>query len=280
MNNYKICCCVVLYNPSSSFFLNLDSYLPKMNIILVDNSTKRNDHLFVKRSYLEYIYNEKNLGIAMALNIAAEIAISKGYNFLLIFDQDSFPHDKFIEKYEGFLNDKYNQKIGILTPHFLYKNYRSKIAKKNHTVKSAMTSGSLLNLNAYKATGPFLNKLFIDYVDFEYCLRLLKRGFEIWKVKDAFLYHNLGEIETRKFLFKDITVTNHSPLRYYYRTRNRFYLAKKYFFFFPLIILRDQIIFLNELVKILLYEDFKKDKVKMIFKGVIDFMKNKYGEKI
>ena len=53
-----------------------------------------------------------------------------------------------------------------------------------------MTSGSFLNLKVYKEAGPFVDKLFIDYVDFEYCLRLKKKGFKIYKLNNTYMQHN------------------------------------------------------------------------------------------
>ena len=145
-------------------------------------------------------------------------------------------------------------------------------------MKIAITSGSLMNLKVFYKIGPFIEDLFIDYVDFEYCLRLKKNKYQILQVKSAQIYHQLGELKLHKFFFKKIYVTNHSPTRYYYRTRNRLYVVRKYLNVFPSFVIRDFLIFFNELIKIIFYEKNKIKKMKMILFGIRDFMKNNYGK--
>ena len=48
------------------------------------------------------------------------------------------------------------------------------------------------------------------------------------KVRDAILYHSLGESQSVKSIFGKFNTSNHSALRRYYMTRNRFYTWEKY----------------------------------------------------
>ena len=135
-----------------------------------------------------------------------------------------------------------------------------------------------MNLSAYKKVGPFNEDLFIDYVDFEYCLRLRKKGFKVLQLGVAKIYHQLGQLEKRNFIFKTIYVTHHSSIRYYYRTRNRLFVTKKFILSFPLFVLKDFFIFINELVKIVLFEKNKMSKLKILTYGVSDFLLGRYGK--
>ena len=283
MDRIKIAAVVILYYPGKYLGENLQSVAEQVEkIILVNNSKEEmmnGTDIDFYNEKIECINLHKNLGIASALNIAAEIAIKQDFNYLLTLDQDSTLAPDFIKNYYHYINVAVNIKIGMLAPNYLYKNFSDNRKENlNHPVLLSMTSGSLLNLDAYKKTGPFMDELFIDYVDFEYCLRLRKKGFAITKVYNANIYHNLGSIQGRKFLFRKISITDHSPLRLFYRTRNRFFVYKAYFTDFPVFVMKDLIVFLNELLKILLYEKNKIEKYKWIFKGFTHFLQNKMGK--
>ena len=206
------------------------------------------------------------------------MAIDENYDYCILFDQDSQASPNLINIVSNYLVSGESDKIGIFAavPHYLVG--KIKDAPKNEYVDVAITSGSLLSLKVYKIVGPFNDKLFIDYVDFEYCLRIRKAGFKILRLKEALIYHKLGDLKRKIFLFKKIFVTNHPPVRYYYRTRNRFYVYKKYFLTFPLFVIKDLIIFINELIKIIFFESNRGEKLHMIKKGLFDFILGRYGK--
>jgi rhamnosyltransferase len=283
MDGIKIAAAVILYYPGKYFSDNLNSVADQVDkIFLVNNSEPEiikgiNNDFNTEKTECINLY--KNLGVAAALNLAAEIAIRQGFNYLLTLDQDSRVHPDLMKNFIHYIRSSNYNRIGILASNYFYKNFLDKGGKKfDHPVLLTMTSGSLLSLEAYKKAGPFMDELFIDYVDFEYCLRLRKKGFAIIKVHNANIYHNLGSIQERNFLFRKISITNHSPLRLFYRTRNRFYVYKSYIKDFPVFVLKDLIVFLNELIKILVYENNKIEKYKWILKGFIYFLKNKMGK--
>jgi rhamnosyltransferase len=141
-----------------------------------------------------------------------------------------------------------------------------------------MTSGSLLDLRAYVKVGPFLDGLFIDFVDIEYCLRLRAAGFRIMRGGGAVLEHRVGEIITIPLGARGFHLTSHSPLRKYYKTRNRFYVADRYRDIFPFFRFRDMARFLLELVRLLIFEDEKVEKLRMMGKGYRDYRKGRLGK--
>ena len=274
---------VVLYNPEEDCIQNINSYLHQVSLlIIVDNSDYTNTTLLnelISNPKVKYIANNTNLGIAHALNQAATIVKKDDYDFLLTMDQDSSADSNLIENYNYFLLSNDFSKIGILAP---VPSYIPETSKENvQSVKEldvAITSGCLLNLSVYEKSGPFKDDLFIDYVDFEYCLRLKKKGFKIVQISKAKIYHQLGNLEKHHFIFKPIYVTHHLPIRYYYRTRNRLFVAKKYILSFPAFVLKDFFIFINEILKIIFLENNKCLKIKRIIRGLMDYIKNKYGK--
>lgn len=278
----KIAGVVVLYNPDIECIMNINSYLNQVAFLyVIDNSETQNTELsdrLILNSKVKYIPNEMNLGIAHALNQATVLAQQNNFEFLLMMDQDSSADSELIKYYVEYLASNDISKLEMLAPVPIYS---PEIKKEDYPISKeidvAITSGCLVNLRVYDKAGPFDEKLFIDYVDFEYCLRLRKMGFSIIQIGKANIYHQLGNLEKRKFLFKKIYVTNHSPIRYYYRTRNRLYVATKYFSSFPLFVLKDFFVFLNELLKIIFFEEKKSLKIKLILYGFYDFLLSKYG---
>jgi rhamnosyltransferase len=272
---------VVLFNPPQDLINNIVSYINQIEqLYVVDNSEKSDDQInALLKSYakIKKVDNNENIGMAAALNLAANKAVENGFDLLLTMDQDSRISEGFVnEMLKEFENDDL---IGILSPHIVHTEnpMRSELAGLVE-VATAITSGSIIRLTAHQKIGGFLDNLFIDYVDNEYCLRMRTYGYKIFKHNSIYLYHELGDVTLRKFFFMKIYPTNHSPLRWYYRTRNRFYLYSTYKNKFPDYIKFDKGVFIKEILKIIIYEKEKTKKIKMIIKGYLDFKHNQFGK--
>ena len=77
---------------------------------------------------------------------------------------------------------------------------------------------------------------------------------------------------------KEVTFTNHNDTRRYYITRNRLYCWDKYKNIVPNSVKSDKICATKETVKIVLFENDKLKKLKMIAKGIHDYNKDRYGK--
>lgn len=277
----KVAGVTVLYNPDEETVSNILSYLNQLErLYIFDNSEEEIKSVTDKlRSYkqVKFLDNIGNIGIAAALNKSSDQAVKDSYDLLLTMDQDSrISKDYVNEMLKEFEKDK---KIGVLAPYIVHTKNPKKPENLNiEEVTVAMTSGSMIRLSAYKEIRGFLEKFFIDYVDNEFCLRMHLSGYKVLQLNSVNIYHKLGEVKSRNFFLKKVFPTNHSPLRWYYRTRNRFYVYKTYKNQFPGYVRFDRILFLKELVKIFLYETNKLIKFKMIFKGYIDYRKDKFGK--
>ncbi|MFH1838513.1 MAG: glycosyltransferase family 2 protein [Candidatus Kuenenbacteria bacterium] len=283
-NKIKIAGVVVLYNPTLNVIDNINSYIDDLEILFViDNSDEKEMailDIFKNKEKVCYIDNHGNKGIANALNIGAKKAIENGYDWLFTIDLDSkVPFGMIASMIECL--EFYNSKnIGIISP--VHQNKYGKFSEKNNKKNEAyskilitMTSGNLLNLNAYKKVGPFLEKLFIDSVDPEYCLRLNLNNFLVIQANEAILEHNLGKQKKCFFFFP----TNHSPLRRYYITRNRLFVNHLYKKKFPAFCKNETMRFYKDLIKILIAEDQILLKIKAMIQGFIDYRNNKFGKK-
>jgi len=290
MQNIKVAACVVLYNPEDEIFENISSYISNVDLLyIVDNSTTHNQKLIEKLlntfTNIEYINNNDNLGIATALNIGCNKALVNGYDWILTMDQDSkfinFPHYlhclETLEESNNIAilsaNTNYNKEMKIPTQAIC--DFEEKF--------SAITSANLLNLKLFEQIGKFEDKLFIDLVDYDYCIKAQMNNFKVLYFPNIFVQHALGAVFLRKNIFtkKTRAKREHNPQRIYYFARNYLYLSKKFGKYFPkeLNIFKIlNILFIHEITKILLYEDQKTVKLHAKFLGLIHFLTNKYGK--
>jgi rhamnosyltransferase len=274
---------VILYNPSDELVANIQSYAHCVNAILViDNSDNAHDLLpilKVRFASLHYLKNEENVGIAKALNQAANFAIEQKYQWLLTMDQDSRFAEQSAERLIEMAKTPHSD-VGLYTPVHVNKDTVLKNqATTIQEVKKTMTSGNLLNLDAFLKSGPFEEKLFIDYVDHEYNFRLQKNGFKLIRVNNSHLLHNLGNIDSYKYLFFSIKTTNHNALRRYYITRNRFYVIFTYFSFAPKFFFKEWRQFWGGCWRILLLEKNKTEKFAAVALGTWHWIIGRYGKK-
>ena len=289
----KLAACVVLYNPDDTIFENILTYGNYVDkLIVVDNSLKKNNFLIDKlsevfESKLIYINNNDNLGIATALNQACDKAIELQFKWILTMDQDSsfinFDHyKKCLEKVQNVNN------VALLaanTDKEGYSNFDINECSCNYREDkfSVITSANIVNLEYFEEIGRFNDKLFIDMVDYDYCLRINIKKFKILYFPDVFVEHKLGEVHLRTNIFtrKKKYKTEHNAQRAYYISRNSLYLSKNYGKYFSkefgmLHILN--IVFIHDVTKILLYEIDKWNKLKAKFIGLYHFLINRYGK--
>jgi rhamnosyltransferase len=267
----KIAGVVVLYNPIIFQVLdNIKSYINLLDVLYVfDNSENINFNQYELQSFsdkIKYITYNDNRGIAYALNYCSQNAYNNGYEWMLTMDQDSsFPLPNGFEKYIDSIKNHFNSKGVFFSPKF-----------KGELPNSPQfyTSGALMSLNIWNKIGKFDEKLFIDEVDGDFTFRLLEFNYEIIKINSTELIHELGEKYTKSFIGKTLCSDNHSAIRKYYIARNRIYLMKKRpSMFYPYVV--DSIL---KFIVLLIIEENKLLKIKMIFKGVFHGLINRMGK--
>lgn len=276
----KLAAVIVFYNPDDNNIFNINNYIDSVDkLYVVDNSD--DDIVRVEESdKIEYIKLNENKGIAYALNVGAKKAIKDDYKYLLTLDQDIDITNDNINKMKDFLNKNKDDKVGLISPYQDIDNKEDKPKGKIEDVTEVMTSGNIINLDAYQEIGGFKDWLFIDGVDTEYCLNLHKHGYKVLRLNDIVLKHNLGNKKIHKFLGKEYVCYNHSPLRRYYIVRNNLYINQLYKDDFP-----DHCAYLiraqkGQVKRILLFEKNKINKLKMMYKGYKDFKKGIKGKLI
>lgn len=274
---------IISYNPDIDRLIeNVSAICNQVSyVIIIDNGSENYDELSAKLIRFDNVIlhaSKENKGIAWALNRCFTIAQKEHAKWVLTLDQDSVCPADMIEKYDAYLTkigkrtpiDKINR-IGILCPTIVDRNVGTIEGNTSHsqTIRKCITSGALTAFTAWEAVGGFDEKMFIDGVDFEFCDRLWENEYYIIRVANIELLHELGQMTTRRFLFKKINVKNHSALRKYYITRNRFYVARKHKQ--PFSITKANLSAAKSFFTVLLFESDKKAKCKAIIKGARDY---------
>ncbi|WP_195955615.1 glycosyltransferase family 2 protein [Clostridium saudiense] len=288
----KVAAIIVSYNPDNNLFDSVNLLINQVNkIIIVDNGSKDekikniNSIANIDKEKIQVIFNKENLGIATALNIGVKEALAQDYKWILTMDQDSKASINMIEKmfevYKGISKDDRKDILSIF-PNFVDERIQSieenSDMKAYEYVDADITSGNLLKAEVFDKIGFFDDSLFIDLVDTDFCMRLNEKNIKMIKVRDAILYHSLGESQSVKSIFGKFNTSNHSALRRYYMTRNRFYTWEKYKDLNSFTLNRDKKLFKKEFVKIILGEEDKINKIKMVFRGYKDYKKGIRGK--
>lgn len=197
-------------------------------------------------------------------------------------DQDSRFEKGALEKMLSYIKSADVCNVGIVAPLHVIPN---KVYEENEDctprqVLTVSTSGNMLNLQVYQNCGSFLEQLFIDAVDHEYCLRLNSKGYRVIRLPSATLLHNLGNLQMENILGIETTVTHHNYIRRYYITRNRLFVSHLYWDKYPKWYRRQMISFWRDLIKIVFAEQDKLRKLRSVFKAVVDCYNGRFGKYI
>jgi rhamnosyltransferase len=290
MEKESVCAVVVTYHPDAAVLDNLAAIRPQVQgLVVVDNGSSKEklSRLRLAAPEVEFtlIENGDNLGIATALNIGVKWAQSQGYTWVALFDQDSTAPPAFVDTMRrAYDTNRRRDRAALLVPRYIHSRLGHPlpaIYAGNGSLQVAMTSGSLMPVAIFSQEGCFEESLFIDGVDFEYCLRLRSRGYSVEECTEAVLLHapaNFTECRlngSRLFL-----TSNYSAERRYYRDRNKIWMMRKYCTRYPAFILSALAGSLKDCVKILLAETDKRRKVFHMALGVRDGLLGRMGKTV
>lgn len=199
----------------------------------VDVVGRYSDILLFVNDGLEYNINQKyvyvsdeNVGTAGAYNYAIDLCLKEGYDYLWLWDQDSFVNNVNCELYiddaikimnsdksiagVGF-KDKNNIPVGVYR-----NNYRF--------VRYLKSSGTLYRVSDLIECGLFDEILFLDYVDWDMCYKIKNNNkYVIESDLIALDKHDLGTVYNTVFGKKNAP----SPFRLGVQRKNVFKLIKR-----------------------------------------------------
>lgn len=295
-----VCAVVVTHNPDEQWPVRLRSVCRQVSeVVVVDNGSGGPQGPIqlsgLAAGGIDVITNPWNRGVAAALDQGMEWAIKRGYPYALTLDQDSQPADGMVEALlEVYRRHPRADSVAIAAPQLVDSEVgaRARYLRLRlgfwfervgcsgvwlEGVTSVITSGSLHSTRAYGALGGFREDLFIDFVDTEYCLRAQRHGYQIVVACEAMLEHRLGD--RRRMAVGPLTLfpTFHSPFRWYYLSRNRIPMIRMYALRFPHWFTYEVIASTYGMLRMLLFEDRRIEKLKAILKGTVDGFLGRLG---
>jgi len=287
----KICAVMVVYNPDSMLEENIRALLTEVSrLIVVDNRSEPSNRsvtsALAAALNFDVIWNKENAGLAAALNTGIRRALlNDDYAWIATFDQDSRVSAGFREAMlAAYDSCPFREEVALVGPRHVLSSGRP-AEKPTHgdptplfeEITVTLQSGSLVSSSALRNADLFDESFFIDYVDFEFCLRLRKRGFRIIEATRALLFHRVGTPTIHALFNKTCVVFNHSPVRRYYAARNRLRVYARYLFSDPRWIGHDAWSWFKEIIKLALFEEDRLKKLAYMVRGAWDALRGRSG---
>ncbi|MCX8155617.1 MAG: glycosyltransferase family 2 protein [Verrucomicrobiae bacterium] len=277
----RICGIVVTFHPSSLLTDQLSLLNQQLaEVLVVDNGTfaswPPSLQAALQKPGITLLANPENRGIAAAFNQGLQYALNNGFAWAATFDQDSRPPPHyFAGLWEAHQMCPFRHQVALIAPRYWLKETSppapaSPASAAWRKIPVAMASGNLVNLQAAQAVGWMDESFFIDYVDFDFCLRLRRQGWQIMEARNVWLPHRLGSRQSHRWLGLQFSLVAHSPLRRYYNARNRIVTYRRHARRFPGWFIHDAAWWLLETAKILLFEPHKAAKLHAMGRGVKD----------
>ncbi len=220
-------------------------------IIVVDNASTDSTREVLSKKYphVTVLTLPANLGVGGGFSAGlAYAAIEKQYDWVWLLDDDSVPKPDAVETLlRGLESVKGSgDDIGILAPLPVHPGsglpypgllWRRGFVKPSRTllrqpvcfVDVVISSGTLVRREAVDKVGLPRQDFFMDFVDFEYCLRMRRHGYRIALVCESILDHSIGDPRTATFLGFSRTWADHAPWREYYFVRNQTFTIWHYY---------------------------------------------------
>jgi len=236
VNNINILLVIVFYHPKEDDWAYVAKLGEKYGGYIIDNS--EDAHPNPQTGQLKYICNHQNLGIAEAQNIALREALGQDrFTHVVFFDQDSrvemdYP-ERITQEYESVKHRLPH--LAILGPTVINmesgEEYHS-VIHADHFItdnfivrREVISSGSCIDRNCLEKIGLNDDRLFIDYVDFEWCWRAKSMGYLCGVTNNVTISHHVGKDELR--FPGGYKVILSAPFRYFYQYRNYIWLSRR-----------------------------------------------------
>jgi GT2 family glycosyltransferase len=241
------------YNGGDALARNIEALLGQkralQEIIVVDNASTDGTSSRLGERYPQatVLRMPQNLGPGGALAAGlAYAALQKKHDWIWMFDQDSVPAPSTLEimleeaeRVDDRVDDN-DHEIGILAAlpvsHDMETSsspwlWRDGFVKPpaelfNQAVLFSdlvITSGSMVRREVVERIGLPRTDFFIDFVDYEYCLRARSHGYKIAVITRAKLHHEIGKAHQFHFMGRRRLWSEHRPFREYYMSRNLAY---------------------------------------------------------
>lgn len=262
------------------------------DIIVVDNDSEKDYELLSDRyagsNDITIISSGSNLGFSGGNNIGISYARNQGAEYILLLNNDTLVENDFLTDMVS-TAQQFNNRCAITSKimyacdkeriwyaggKFDFKTSRTSVdginkkdsEKYNKAQKVSFASGCclLIPIEILDKIGLMNEDYFLYCEDTDYCLRILKAGFEIMYEPKSKIYHKVNA-STNKI----------AGIQTYYLVRNKLYIVQKY------VEIRYKafayLYVITETIKRVITREYDAESVKA---GVIDFCKGFNGKKI
>jgi GT2 family glycosyltransferase len=220
---------------------------PLQEIIVVDNaSTDTTAKMLAQRfPQVTVLRMPRNLGAGGALEAGiGYAALTKRHDWVWTFDDDSVPEDDALwTLLNGTVGVQLDPcKVGMMAPlpihadtgicyppllwHDGFVKPSANLLKQSVWLADLVfVSGCLVRREVVEEVGLPRADFFMDFIDFEYCLRVRSRGYHIAVVNKCKLAHEVGNARWVRLPGFSALWPDHAPWREYYMSRNITYAA-------------------------------------------------------
>jgi rhamnopyranosyl-N-acetylglucosaminyl-diphospho-decaprenol beta-1,3/1,4-galactofuranosyltransferase len=214
---------------------------PLDEIVVVNNASTDGTLRLLSAEYPQVTILDlpANTGTGGGFAAGLAYAMGKKYDWVWLLDHDSVPREDGLEALlQGLeLIKDLRESICILAPSPIHTrtqlSYPGVLWRRGWVhpraevlnqpvcfVDAVISSGSLVRREAVEKAGLPRADFFIDFVDFEFCLRLQRHGYKIAMVRDSHLDHAIGDPRTFRVFGHSKTWPVQPPWREYYFSRN------------------------------------------------------------
>lgn len=235
----KVAAVVLSYKPDAGIIGNIEELAKQaVRVYVVNNSSDdaaTADVLAPLGAHESVVVLDQdgNVGVAAGFNSGMRQALADGFDYVWIFDQDSTVAEGMLTALLSAF-DGPGTPVAIAGPALRAEEtghlYDGESSSGTRDQVSLISSGALFAREALDVIGLHDERLFIDYVDHDISLRARRAGFRVVKVYDTVLDHRFGASVPSTFLGRRIYLSNYSPMRQYYMTRNRVIMVRRYGF--------------------------------------------------
>lgn len=216
---------------------------PKHMVIVVDNASQDGTAEFVRRTFPEItvIENERNLGYAAGCNVGIRYALEQGAEYIFLLNNDTLVRSDLIDVLVSWAEAHPDD--GILTPLIRYADEPKRVwfagsrrswltldskdfgpgrpeyvsTEQSREVDYALGCAMFIRSQVLQRVGLFDESFFMYYEDMDLSLRAQSAGYKLRYVPTAAVWHRV-----------EVSTSNASPLRYYYKSRGGVRFFRKY----------------------------------------------------
>jgi GT2 family glycosyltransferase len=220
---------------------------PLQEIVVVDNASKDGTATMLAERFpqVTVLQMPENLGAGGALQAGVEYAaLKKRHDWVWTFDDDSLPNDDALENLLAAISSvrtddgelgiaaalPVHQETGTFYPPLLWRNGYVKpsaelLRQPIWLADLVIVSGSMVRREVVERIGLPRADFFMDFIDFEYCLRARSHGYKIAVVTDSRFGHEIGNPRSVRLPGYHRLWPDQAPWREYYISRNLTYTA-------------------------------------------------------